>query len=317
MRSGPCYPCVVCHRLLFSVSVIEIKDLEKFRADVNECYDNIFEETVHQSTPSIRGRYYICSTCKGYLFRGAKPPMSSLNKLEVFNNREYPDLRLTELEASMIARTLFFMKIYKLPRSSMSAIKDRCVCVPIDESTINKTLNMLPRTPDEAGLVAVKLKRKKNMKNVHLQEYVNVHKLFGALKLLKSFGHKYYQFDVVENIQDYAERCNIDDEVDSDRDLNSNCSNNDEDLNVDTNVSRHDDNSTILDDDANNKQEKSRVEAIQDEIVERENEEEHYLKNDAVGKFIFEYNKTTCMSSDVPEIGIPDAPITIAPGEGN
>ena len=155
------------------------------------------------------------------------------------------------------------------------------------------------------------------MKNVHLQEYVNIEKLFGALKLLKSFGHKYYQFDVVENIQDYAERCNIDDEVDSDRDLNSNCSNNDEDLNVDTNVSRHDDNSTILDDDANNKQEKSRVEAIQDEIVERENEEEHYLKNDAVGKFIFEYNKTTCMSSDVPEIGIPDAPITIAPGEGN
>ena len=155
------------------------------------------------------------------------------------------------------------------------------------------------------------------MKNVHLQEYIVVEKLFGALKLLKSFGHKYYQFDVVENIQDYAERCNIDDKENSDGDLISDCSNNDVDLNVDTNVSRPDDNSTILDDDANNKQEKSRVEAIQDEIVERENEEEHYLKNDAVGKFMFEYNKTTCMSSDVPEIGIPDAPITIAPGEGN
>ena len=68
---------------------------------------------------------------------------------------------------------------------------------------------MLPRTPDEAGLVAVKLKRKKNMKNVHLQEYVNVHRLFGALKLLKSFGHKYYQFDVVENIQDYEDKTNF------------------------------------------------------------------------------------------------------------
>ena len=156
------------------------------------------------------------------------------------------------------------------------------------------------------------------MKNVHLQEYVNIEKLFGALKLLKSFGHKYYQFDVVENIQDFEERCNIEDKEDSDGDLNSDCSNNDIDLNVDINLSRNDDNSTLLDDDAeNNKQEKSRVEIIQDEIVERENEEEHYLKNDAVGKFIFEYNKTTCMSSDVPEIGIPDAPITIAPGEGN
>ena len=156
------------------------------------------------------------------------------------------------------------------------------------------------------------------MKNVHLQEYVNIHKLFGALKLLKSFGHKYYQFDVVENIQDYEERCNIDDKEDSDGDLNSDCSNNDLDVNVDTNVSRHDDDSTLIGDDGeSNKQEKSRVEFIQDAIVERENEEEHYLKNDAVGRFMFEYNKTTCMSSDVPEIGIPDAPITIAPGEGN
>ena len=158
------------------------------------------------------------------------------------------------------------------------------------------------------------------MKNVHLQEYVNIEKLFGALKLLKSFGHKYYQFDVGENIQDYEERCNIEDKEDSDGDFNSDCGNIDKDMNVDvdTNVSRHDDDSTLLEDEVeNSKQEKSRVEVIQEEIVERENEEEHYLKNDAVGKFIFEYNKTTCMSSDVPEIGIPDAPITIAPGEGN
>ena len=81
--------------------------------------------------------------------------------------------------------------------------------------------------------------------------------------MLKSFGHKYYQFDVVENIKDYTERCNIDEKEDSDRDLNSDCSNNDIDLNVDINLSRNDDNSTLLDDDAeNNKQEKSTVEAF-------------------------------------------------------
>ena len=66
----------------------------------------------------------------------------------------------------------------------------------------------------------------------------------------------------------------------------------------------------------NNKPEKSRAEVIHDEIKEREDQEEHYLKNDATGKFMFEYNRTTCMSEDLPEIGIQDTPITISPGEG-
>ena len=156
VRNGPCYPCISCHRLLFNVSVVEIRDLQKFREDVNECYDNIFEKTIHARTPANKNRYYICSTCKAHIFRGSKPPMSAMNNLEVFDNSCHEELRLTELEASMIAKTLFFMKIFKLPRSAMSAVKDRCVCVPIDESTINKTLNMLPRTPNEAGLIPVK-----------------------------------------------------------------------------------------------------------------------------------------------------------------
>ena len=182
---------------------------------------------------------------------------------------------------------------------------------------------MLPRTPNEAGLVPVKLKRKQSMKNIHLQEYININKIYRALHLLKTFGHKYYQFDV-DNEEDYRERCLRDNNEGFEtlyRDSTGSCSNDDKDVEIDTNVSNTDDHSKECDVDNDDveivKPEKSKAEVIQDEIVERENEEEHYLKNDAVGKFIFEYNKTTCMSSDVPEIGIPDAPITIAPGEGN
>ena len=89
---------------------------------------------------------------------------------------------------------------------------------------------------------------------------------------------------------------------------------------IDNNLSRDNDHSSEECDNDNSiekeKPEKSRSEAIQDEIIEREDDEEHYLKNDATGKYMFEYNRTTCLSDDVPEIGIPDTPITISPGEG-
>ena len=66
---------------------------------------------------------------------------------------EYPELNLTELETTLIAKNILFMKIIKLPSSRMKVIKDRTVCVPIDEATIKQTLQSLPRTPNEAGNV--------------------------------------------------------------------------------------------------------------------------------------------------------------------
>ena len=38
----------------------------------------------------------------------------------------------------MIARNLIFMKIFKLPKSRMAAVKDRIVNVPINEEDIKK-----------------------------------------------------------------------------------------------------------------------------------------------------------------------------------
>ena len=217
------------------------------------------------------------------------------------------------------------MKIFKLPRSQMSAIKDRCVCVPVDHQTISNTLNMLPRTPNQAGLVPVKLKRKQNMKNVHLQEYINPQKLIKALESLRALGNKFYQFSFSSS-EDFKERCLRDDTGgfetlyrDTENDSASSISSDDMDVEIDKNLLSSDDHSKESDngdDIEKEKPEKSRSEVIQDEIIEREDEEEHYLKNDATGKYMFEYNRTTCLSDDVPEIGIPDTPITISPGEG-
>ena len=45
-------------------------------------------------------------------------------------------------------------------------------------------------------------------------------------------------------------------------------------------------------------------------------DEEEYLKLDAVGKYQFKYNKVTGLSNNYPEMFASDKPHIIAPGEG-
>ena len=70
--------------------------------------------------------------------------------------------------------------------------------------------------------------------------------------------------------------------------------------------------------DEDRKKVKSKSEEIRDEIIQKETDEEYYLKHDCVGRFQFNYNRTTAMSHDTPEMNVrdPDAPIIISPGEG-
>ena len=71
-----------------------------------------------------------------------------------------PSLELTELEANLIAKNIVFMKIFQLPKTRWTALKDKIINVPINDDSILNTVNMLPRTPTEAGLIEVDLKRK-------------------------------------------------------------------------------------------------------------------------------------------------------------
>ena len=72
------------------------------------------------------------------------------------------NLMLTELEGSLIAKLIIFQKIFLLPRSRWTALKDRTINVPIQDETINNFVKQLPRLPNEAGLIGLELKRKKD-----------------------------------------------------------------------------------------------------------------------------------------------------------
>ena len=73
-------------------------------------------------------------------------------------------------------------------------MKDRVINVPIEDDSIIDTLQQLPRTPKEAGLIGVALKRKKEYKNTHSHQLINPDKLFAMLEKLKRNKNPYYQF---------------------------------------------------------------------------------------------------------------------------
>ena len=104
-----------------------------------------------------------------------------------------------------------FQKIYQLPRSRMAGCKDRLINIPIHDGDVINTVQRLPRTPSEAGLVEIKLKRKLEYNNYHKKEYVDPKKIFTALNFLKHNHHPSYMF--YDEIDEYERRCEKDDPV--------------------------------------------------------------------------------------------------------
>ena len=71
---------------------------------------------------------------------------------------------------------------------------DKVISVPIECDDVSKTVAQLPRHPDDAEIVAVQLKRRLQLKNSHLQEYIRPQVVLKALQTLKEkFANPFYQ----------------------------------------------------------------------------------------------------------------------------
>ena len=66
---------------------------------------------------------------------GKMPAMSIRNGLQL-TKLDDTDLKLSEIENNLIAQNIVFQKIFILPKSRMSAVKDRLVNVPIGPTDI-------------------------------------------------------------------------------------------------------------------------------------------------------------------------------------
>ena len=191
IQFGPIYPCNFCHRTFTRNGVLELS--EKYISKLNSKCSGLYQ-TVAEGKVFMNDKQYICLTCNRWLMHKQKiPPLSVKNGLTIEN---IPcELDLSELSNVLIAKNIIFLKLFKLPKSRWSALKDKIINVPITDDDILKILSeltSLPRLPDQAGLIPVLLKRKVSYKSAVQEAYIDPQKLITAVAKLKELGHPGY-----------------------------------------------------------------------------------------------------------------------------
>lgn len=132
-----------------------------------------------------------CHKCINTIRERKVPDISVINGLQI--DQIPPDLNLTDLEQQLIAKTLLFLKIKKLPKTRMKQNIAKVVVVPIESEDVQNTVAQLPRHPDDAQIIAVQLKRKLEYKNSHLSQYIRPSIILKALTYFKEIGNVFYQ----------------------------------------------------------------------------------------------------------------------------
>ena len=139
IRNGRIYFCICCHRKLHENQVVELDDNWKESLEdqypcsiakfIGEIPTNDNYIPCHKgSKPCKLKSCFVCHTCKKYLEHNKMAPMSNQNNLQFVDISKHPELKLSELEQQLIALNLIFQKIVLLPKSRMSAMKDKTEC---------------------------------------------------------------------------------------------------------------------------------------------------------------------------------------------
>ena len=279
------------------------KKMFSFEADA-------FKAWSHYLLQSVDNLTYLCSTCKSSLQKGNIPAMAVANGLQL-NHPDRPVL--TELENNLISFNINFQKIVLLPKSRMAAGKGRMISVPVGPEDVMNTVKQMPRLPTDAGLIPIKLKRKKEYKSAEKHERIRPEVIFQALRYLRKAGHPLYQF--YDDEETYKARCRIKDQrglqllEDEDLDL-------DDDLEEDLGKPNTPEEIEV-DDEAV----KASDEEGEDELEIAVEKEEEDIQNDPVRRQHFNYSEYSALVNGHPEIfldrdGNQRADLTFAPGEG-
>ena len=267
---------------------------------------NAYKAWNHHLLKSVGDLTFLCSTCKSSLQKGNMPSMAVANNLQL-NHHDRP--RLTELENQLIAYNINFQKMVLLPRSRMAAGKGRMISIPIGPSDIMSTAKQLPRLPSEAGVVPIKLKRKKEYKTHEKNEHVRPEQIFLALRYLCDADNPYYQF--YDKQETYLARCRIKDQRGL-RLLAEDMDDIEEDLGKpeSPNILEVEDQAVTESDDEG-----------EDELEIAVEQEEEDIQNDPVRRQHFNYNEYSALVNGHPDIfldseGNQVANLDFAPGEG-
>ena len=151
-----------------------MKELEKelFKTCIQTPGDPLFPKQLREMIEATK-EIHLCTTCDQTLrLKKRMPAQCANNKLQVDKlpdaDQEKLFKDLNELEKTLIARNIVFLKIFEMPKSRWPKVIDKCVNVLLNCDDLLKTLNTLcplPRNPEDAGLIEVTLKRKLEYKN--------------------------------------------------------------------------------------------------------------------------------------------------------
>ena len=182
---GPYYICVVCNRTSYRQMFVIFQE---------ESYDiqnpNFFFAHI-KSPDEIE---YICLTCHRKLrSKGDEIPCQAVcNKLELYDLPvQFEDLN--KLERALVSKRLLFKKIAIMPKGQYAKVKGAICNVPVDDVNV---CSILPRSPDNNGLIFLKLKKKLAYRGHVLFEAVRPEKVNSFLQYLKYVNRLYYDIEI-------------------------------------------------------------------------------------------------------------------------
>ena len=195
---GPIFTCICCLRDLFKKTVKRVTpayfDRLSKTLNVSEYLQIDSDSGNLREDLKIFGNHYVCKNCSRHLEKGQMPPICAKNGLEY---AEIPScLQLVNLERQLICKDLVFIKVREMHKSGMSKMNDHVINVPIGDDDIIKTVNALPRTQINNGLVTVGLKRDVAIKKFHKLQLVRPDKVHEAILYLKDNHPSYTNIDI-------------------------------------------------------------------------------------------------------------------------
>ena len=203
IREGPYYICVVCNRLLYRKTVLEFKK------------DNYnFSSCLFTSVTSFNGNMYICNTCHVSIKKKNKSPCQA-----VYNNLAVDDVppelaSLEKLEQILVSQRIVFQKIVVMPKGQQKKIKGAICNVPV---SCEETCHVLPRPPENSGIIMLKLKRKLQFRGHVYFQAVRPEVVLHALQWLQRNNELYENVAInLENIdREMSSLCDQEQEMES------------------------------------------------------------------------------------------------------
>ena len=192
IMEGPIYVCHSCNRALYKngTQTLKINKIETPNASIK--LDDAFLKEIGLFGLDGNKKLTFCHKCLKNIRKKKVPDISTLNGLELDHIPE--ELKLTDLEQQLIAKTLIFLTIRKLPKSGMKLNTGKLALVPLGSEDVHKTVSQLPRHPDDAQmLIAVQFRRKLEFKHSYLSEYIRPDTILQYLRYLKKIGNFFYQ----------------------------------------------------------------------------------------------------------------------------